>query len=213
MSLWPSWGFSLGAAFVLPISAQTGKTSYCFCDCRSTCLNQLSPYTAGTVQMSPSKHEAVPWDGDVSSCITVLGQMWQCPALSTYSGKVLPAGSPWGTIFSPASSSKTKLPPAEMLYPIIFVARGQLGVHQGTQVLSCELLFRWVAPGMHWCFSPGSGLCTSLWQISRGFHEPNSPVVDVPLDGSTTLWCISHSCQFRVICKLLQVHCAHHSDH
>lgn len=181
MSLQPSWGFWFGAAFVLPISVQTGKTSYCFCDCRSTCLNQLSPYTAGSMQMSPPNHEAVPWDGDISSCSTVLGQKWQCPALNTYHEKVLPADSPWGTIFSPAPSQKPNFLQQRCSSPSsLWLVVNQVSTRTPRSFLA-ELLSRWAAPGMYQGFSPGAGLCTSLWQTSQGSCEPSSP----------TCWCPS----------------------
>lgn len=57
--------------------------------------------------------------------------------------------------------------------------------------------------------------CTDAFPLVQGFallfgklrKAPVSPILlpDVPLDGSTTLWSVSHSCQFCVICKLLQV--------
>lgn len=67
------------------------------------------------------------------------------------------------------------------------------------------------------CFPVGWPLtCTDAFPLVQGFallfgklrEAPVSPIllpVDVPLDGSTTLSSISLSCQFCVICKLLQV--------
>ena len=79
----------------------------------------------------------------------------------------------------------------------------QLVVHQDTQVLFCKAAFQ--------LGDPQSILVLMVQDfplLHVGHHEvPVSPFlqpVDVCLHGSTTLWCISHSCQFGVICRLAE---------
>jgi len=51
------------------------------------------------------------------------------------------------------------------------------------------------------CSSPGAGLGVSVSWTSWG---PELQSVEVPLDGSTTPWSVSHSSQFYMVCKLAQ---------
>lgn len=54
----------------------------------------------------------------------------------------------------------------------------------------------------------GAGLCTSTAELHEVSVIPFLQPFVVLLDGSTTLWCISHSSQFGLSANLLRVHSA-----
>lgn len=57
------------------------------------------------------------------------------------------------------------------------------------------------------CSSPAAALHTSPCWTSLHSCWPISPAANVPLDGSTTLGCFSHSSHFESSAQLLLVHC------
>ena len=88
------------------------------------------------------------------------------------------------------------------------LAHVQLGVHQDPHVLFCKAAFQPVGP-QHVLVDgvvPPQVQDFALPLVEQ--HEaPVSPflqLVQVPLNGSTTLWCIGPSSQFGVICKLAE---------
>ena len=71
--------------------------------------------------------------------------------------------------------------------------------------LSAKLLSFWLAPSMYWCmglFLPRSmTLHFPLLNFMRFLFSPFLQPVEVPVDARTSIWCISHSSQFCIICQ------------
>jgi len=88
------------------------------------------------------------------------------------------------------------------------LARGSLVIHQDTQVPLCRAAFQQVSPELvlvYW------GTPAQLQEPTHVLVEldqvplcPTLQLVQVSLNGSTALWCISHSSQSCVIRKLAE---------
>ena len=95
------------------------------------------------------------------------------------------------------------------------LAHVQLGAHQDPQVLFCKAALQLGCPPAHTgaqgCFPSGAGLLlVELHELPVSlFLQP----AEVPLDGSMTLWCISHSSQFCVISKFAEGTLSLHPGH
>ena len=84
----------------------------------------------------------------------------------------------------------------------------QPGVHQDPQVFFCQAAFQPGGPQhilVHGFVPPQVQDCALLFvELDEVPVSPFLQPVVVPLDGSTTVGCISHSSQFDVICKLAE---------
>jgi len=73
---------------------------------------------------------------------------------------------------------------------------------------SAKLLSSWVVPSINWCCGVVPPQVEDFALLVVELHEvPVSPFlqpVQAPLDGSTTLCCISSFSQFCAICKLAE---------
>ncbi|KAK4811113.1 LOW QUALITY PROTEIN: hypothetical protein QYF61_016399 [Mycteria americana] len=86
------------------------------------------------------------------------------------------------------------------------LAHIQLSIHQDTQVFFCKAAFQLVGPQpvlVHGIIPPQvQDLALPLVEL----HEvpPISPLVEVPLNVSTTIWYISNYSHFSMICRLAE---------
>jgi len=89
------------------------------------------------------------------------------------------------------------------------LAHVQLGVHQESQVLFSKAVFQPFGPQhvlVHGVIPPQvQGLAFPFADLQRTPVHPFLQPVWVPLNGSTTSWCVNHSSQFCIILNLLSV--------
>jgi len=89
----------------------------------------------------------------------------------------------------------------------MLLADAQLIVRQDPPVLFYKASFQLVGP-QYWLLELFLPTCRTLTfpllNFMRFLYCPFLQPVKVPLDGSTTLWCINRSSKFGLICKLAE---------